>query len=102
MNLPAASRPDQILVGYKVGIEISLPGKLIERIKELASKAASTGGYVNFFGYNVDFKNDSALWESILKGITGTSISLPPRDLGYPVLLGVKGKKVPSVKIAKG
>lgn len=102
MTLPAASRPDQILVGYKVGIEISLPVKLVERIKELASKAASTGGYVNFFGYNIDFRNDSALWESILKGITSTSISIPPRNLGYPILLGVKSKKVPSVKITRG
>lgn len=101
MNLPAASRPDQILVGYKVGMEISLPTKLVERVKELMSKAASTGGYVNFFGYNVDFKNDSALGESILKGMTGTSISIPPRDLGYPVLLGVKCKKVPAVKILR-
>ena len=101
MNLGAATSVKEVAVGYKVGLDISMPAKLAERVKELLSKAVSSGGGASFFGYDIGFSSGSTVGQSIIENSTSTSISIPGRDLGYPVLLGVKGGKLPAVKISR-
>ncbi|KAF5636690.1 uncharacterized protein FTJAE_5885 [Fusarium tjaetaba] len=86
------AKVDQIILAYKVVMKLSLPANLTERVNNLTQKAKSAGGSVSFFGFEVGFGGGSK--DEI--SISGSSIEIR-KDLGYPVLLGVKGKKLPGL-----
>ncbi|SCV49680.1 uncharacterized protein FFB14_11036 [Fusarium fujikuroi] len=87
-----AARVDQVILAYKVAMKLSLQANLAERVYDITHKAKSTGGSVSFFGLEVGFGGGSKDEVSI----SGSTIEIR-KDLGYPVLLGVKGKKLPAL-----
>ncbi|KAF5661258.1 hypothetical protein FCIRC_11900 [Fusarium circinatum] len=88
-----AARIDQIILAYKVAMKLSLQTNVAERVYDITQKAKSTGGSVSFFGLEVRFGGGSK--DEV--NISGSSIEIR-KDLGYPVLLGVKGKKLPGLR----
>ncbi|KAF5636177.1 hypothetical protein F52700_5491 [Fusarium sp. NRRL 52700] len=92
-DIGPAARVDQVILAYKVAMKLSLPANVAERIGDLTHKAKSTGGSVSFFGFEIRFGGGS----KDEANISGSSIEIR-KDLGYPVLLGVKGKKLPGLR----
>ncbi|PNP83780.1 hypothetical protein FNYG_02468 [Fusarium nygamai] len=86
-----AARVDQVILAYKVTMKLSLQASIAERVYDITQKAKSTGGLVSFFGLEVKFGGGSK--DEV--NISGSSIEIR-KDLGYPVLMGVKGKKLPA------
>ncbi|KAF5564748.1 hypothetical protein FPHYL_4605 [Fusarium phyllophilum] len=86
-----AARVDQVILAYKVVMKLSLQANLAERVYDITQKAKNTGGSVSFFGLEVKFGGGSK--DEV--NISGSSIEVR-KDLGYPVLLGAKGKKLPA------
>ncbi|KAF5596838.1 hypothetical protein FPANT_4240 [Fusarium pseudoanthophilum] len=86
-----AARVDQVILAYKVVMKLSFQAKFAERIYDITQKAKDTGGSVSFFGLEVRFGGGSK--DEV--NISGSSIEIR-KDLGYPVLLGAKGKKLPA------
>ncbi|KAF5549308.1 hypothetical protein FMEXI_4295 [Fusarium mexicanum] len=92
-DIGPAARVDQLILAYKVAMKLSLPANVAERLGDLTHKAKSTGGSVSFFGFEIGFGGGSK--DEV--NISGSSIEIR-KDLGYPVLLGVKGKKLPGLR----
>ncbi|KAG5758281.1 hypothetical protein H9Q72_013586 [Fusarium xylarioides] len=86
-----AARVDQVILAFKVVMKLSLQAKLAERVYDITQRAKNTGGSVSFFGLEVRFGGGSK--DEV--DISGSSIEIR-KDLGYPVLLGAKGKKLPA------
>jgi hypothetical protein len=95
-NIGPAARVDQVILAYKVVMKLSLPANVVERINDLTHKAKSTGGSVSFFGFEVGFGGGSK--DEV--NVSGLSIEIR-KDLGYPILLGVKGKKLPGLRTGR-
>ncbi|KAI1049698.1 hypothetical protein LB505_011865 [Fusarium chuoi] len=91
-SIGPAARVDQVILAYKVAMKLSLEAKVAERVYDITQKAKSTGGSVSFFGLEVGFGGGSR--DEV--NISGSIIEIR-KDLGYPVLLGVKGKKLPAL-----
>ncbi|KAF5591456.1 hypothetical protein FPCIR_6099 [Fusarium pseudocircinatum] len=86
-----AARVDQVILAYKVVMKLSLQASVAERIYDITQKVKSTGGSVSLFGLEVKFGGGSK--DEV--NISGSSIEIR-KDLDYPVLMGVKGKKLPA------
>jgi hypothetical protein len=95
-NIGPAARVDQVILAYKVVLKISLPANVADRVNDLTQKAKSSGGSVSLFGFEVGFGGGS----KDEANISGSSIEIR-KDLGYPVLLGVKGKKLPGLQTGR-
>ncbi|KAG7406550.1 hypothetical protein LZL87_012569 [Fusarium oxysporum] len=92
-DIGPAARVDQVILAYKVAMKLSLPANVAKRVNDLIHKAKSTGGSVSFFGFEIGFGGGSK--DEV--NISGSSIEIR-KDLGYPVLLDVKGKKLPGLR----
>ncbi|KAL5589588.1 hypothetical protein FOVSG1_011455 [Fusarium oxysporum f. sp. vasinfectum] len=95
-NIGPAARVDQVILAYKVVLKIPLPANVADRVNDLTQKAKSSGGSVSLFGFEVGFGGGSK--DEV--NISGSSIEIR-KDLGYPVLLGVKGKKLPGLQTGR-
>ncbi|KAF4438587.1 hypothetical protein FACUT_4862 [Fusarium acutatum] len=91
-----AARVGQVILAYKVVMKLSLQANVAERVYHINQKAKNTGGSVSSFGLEVEFGGGSK--DEV--NISGSSIDIR-KDLGYPVLLGAKGKELPTPLIGR-
>ncbi|USW55588.1 hypothetical protein Slin15195_G089070 [Septoria linicola] len=101
----AAGRVTDVVMGYKVGMSISMSTKTKERVHELTSKAISSGGSVSIFGFRLPFGGAGAgsfshktELDQMFVDKDKFGMNIPGLDVNYPVLLGVKATKVPEIK----
>lgn len=96
---------EQVLMGYKVGLQLRLGQKLGSRIKELTQRAQESNGSVSFMGFEVaaggsgSFSSAStSTMEKMKTASDFSSVSIPGEDNCVPVLLGVLGRKLQGYK----
>jgi hypothetical protein len=106
--LKPAGLVTDVVMGYKVGMDISMSASLKKEIQELTSKSLASGGSVSLMGWSWGAgasgsggSSSSTSVEKIFSQSGSSSVSLPGMDTGYPVLMGVKCAKLPEVKASK-
>jgi hypothetical protein len=107
-EMPPACKVEQLVLGYKIGLEIEASKAIMTKIQDWTKQAFETGGGVSFFGFDLGLGFGGSAkqvkeqqQEALINSFSTTSIKVPGVDTGYPILLGVKGTKLDGIKVGK-